>query len=113
MTRSDADDARRKIFGYELRQRSVPGMLDSFIHVDGELQKCRERLQEIECQLPRLKAEAARYANVKASLAPWPWIRINRERNAELDQQEVLHGRLPQRRGISGDMSGRTVLTTG
>jgi hypothetical protein len=109
MSKDDADHAKRKLLGYEVKSRSVPGELDKKVHVAGELEKCREKLAEVEEQLPRLKIEAARYAQVRESLKPWPWVRINRERNAALDTQSILNGRLPSPRGNSRNMAGYTI----
>ena len=92
---------RRKLEGYEERKKpSLPGFLDEYFHVDGNLDRCRADLAAVEAKLPRLEYEAARYLQVKKSLAPWPWIRINRERNAAFDRQEVVNGRRPLKRGV-------------
>ena len=91
---------RRKLEGYEEKDMpSLPGILDTHHHVPGTLDQARVKLTEIERQLPRLRADAARYAQVKASLAPWPWVRINRERNAALDRQAITNGKMPVKRG--------------
>lgn len=93
---------RRKLEGYEEKDSpSLPGILDTYHHVDGNLDRCRADLAEVESKLPRLEFEAARYRQVRASLAPWPWIRINRERNAELDRQTIVNGQMPIKRGRS------------
>ena len=94
------DHERRKLEGYEERDSpSLPGILDTYHHVDGNLDRCRADLAEVEARLPRLEARAAEYVRVRKSLAPWPWIRINRERNAELDRQIVVNGSMPLKRG--------------
>lgn len=112
MSKSDADHARRKLLGYEEKVKpSLPGVVDTQVHVPGSLEKVREKLADIEHRLPRLQAEAARYANMKASLAPWPWARINRIRNEELDQEQILNGKLPHPRG-GRSMAGYTLSTT-
>jgi hypothetical protein len=91
---------RRKLEGYEERKKpSLPGFLDEYFHVDGNLDRCRVDLAAVESNLPRLEYEAARYAQVRASLAPWPWVRINRERNAVLDRQTIVNGSMPLKRG--------------
>ena len=109
MSKSEATHARKKILGYEEKVKpSLPGVLDTSVHVPGSLEKCREKLADIESRLPRLQAEAARYANMKASLAPWPWARINRIRNEELDQEQILNGKLPHPRGARS-MAGYTI----
>jgi hypothetical protein len=65
---------RRKLEGYEDRKKpSLPGFLDEYFHVDGNLDRCRADLAAVEATLPRLEYEAARYLQVKKSLAPWPW----------------------------------------
>ena len=75
---------RRKLEGYEAKDTpSLPGILDTYHHVDGNLDRCRADLASLEAKLPRLEYEAARYLQVKKSLAPWSWVRINRERNAD------------------------------
>ena len=87
---------RRKLTGYDEKDSpSLPGILDTYHHVDGNLDRCRADLADVEARLPRLEARAAEYRRVKASLAPWPWHRINRERNAELDRQLIVNGRRP------------------
>jgi hypothetical protein len=89
---------RRKLLGHEERKKpSLPGILDEYFHVDGNLDRCRADLAAVEAKLPRLEYEAARYLQVKKSLAPWSWVRINKERNAAFDRQEVLNGRRPKR----------------
>jgi hypothetical protein len=94
------DHERRKLEGYEEKDMpSLPGILDTYHHVDGNLDKCRADLAEVEARLPRLELRAAEYVRVKKSLAPWPWPRINKERNAALDRQEVVNGRMPLKRG--------------
>jgi hypothetical protein len=91
---------RRKLLGYEQKKSpSLPGILDEYFHVDGTLDRARAKLAEIEKQLPRLENHAAEYVRVKKSLAPWPWSRINSERNRELDRQVVVSGSLPIKRG--------------
>jgi hypothetical protein len=91
---------RRKLEGYEAKDvPSLPGILDTYHHVDGNLDKCRADLADLEARLPRLEARAAEYRRVKASLAPWPWHRINKERNAELDRQVIVNGQMPVKRG--------------
>jgi hypothetical protein len=95
------DAERRKLEGYEERKKpSLPGILDEYFHVDGNLDRCRADLAAVEAKLPRLEYEAARYLQVKKSLAPWPWVRINRERNAAFDRQEAVNGRRPVKRGV-------------
>lgn len=92
---------RRKLLGYEEKDTpSLPGILDTYHHVDGNLDKARARLAEIEGRLPYLETQAARYAQVRGSLAPWPWVRINRERNAALDRQTIVNGQMPLKRGM-------------
>jgi hypothetical protein len=92
---------RRKLEGYEEKDSpSLPGILDTYHHVDGNLDRCRADLADVEARLPRLEARAAEYRRVKQSLAPWPWHRINKERNAELDRQVVVNGRMPLKRGM-------------
>jgi hypothetical protein len=94
------DHERRKLEGYEEKDTpSLPGILDTYHHVDGNLDRCRADLADLEARLPRLELRAAEYRRVKKSLAPWPWARINRERNAELDRQVVMNGSLPLKRG--------------
>jgi len=96
------DHERRKLEGYEEKKKpSLPGIFDEYFHVDGNLDKCRADLAEVEARLPRLKARAAEYRRVKQSLAPWPWVRINRERNAALDRQVIVNGTMPLKRGVS------------
>jgi hypothetical protein len=91
---------RRKLLGYEQKKSpSLPGMLDEYFHVDGTLDRARAKLTDIEARLPRLEAQAAEYVRVKKSLAPWPWVRINRERNAALDRQVIVNGRIPVKHG--------------
>jgi hypothetical protein len=91
---------RRKLEGYEAKDvPSLPGILDTYHHVDGNLDTARADLADIEARLPRLEARAAEYVRVKKSLAPWPWSRINRERNAELDRQIIVNGTTPVKRG--------------
>jgi hypothetical protein len=91
---------RRKLIGYEQKKSpSLPGILDEYFHVDGTLDRARARLAEVEKQLPRLEARAAEYVRVKKSLAPWPWPRINKERNAALDRQVIVNGTMPVKRG--------------
>jgi len=91
---------RRKLEGYDEKDSpSLPGILDTYHHVDGNLDRARADLAEVEARLPRLEARAAEYRRVKASLAPWPWHRINKERNTELDRQVIVNGSMPQRRG--------------
>jgi hypothetical protein len=91
---------KRKLLGYEQKKSpSLPGMLDEYFHVDGTLDRARARLAEVEKQLPRLELRAAEYRRVKKSLAPWSWVRINRERNATLDRQIVVNGQMPVKRG--------------
>jgi hypothetical protein len=93
---------RRKLEGYEERDSpSLPGILDTYHHVDGNLDRCRADLADLESKLPRHELRAAEYVRVKKSLAPWPWHRINRERNAALDRQVIVNGSLPQKRGRS------------
>jgi cob(I)alamin adenosyltransferase len=108
MSKSDADHARRKILGYETKEPSLPGVLDTKVHVPGSLEKVREKLTDIERRLPRLQHEAAVYANTKKSLAPWPWSKINRLRNDELDQEQIMNGKLPHPRG-GRSMAGYTI----
>jgi hypothetical protein len=92
---------KRKLLGHEEKKKpSLPGIVDEYFHVDGTLDRARARLAEVEKQLPRLELRAAEYVRVRKSLAPWPWARINRERNAALDRQVVVNGSLPQRRGM-------------
>jgi hypothetical protein len=94
------DHERRKLEGYDEKDSpSLPGILDTYHHVDGNLDRCRADLAEVEARLPRLEARAAEYRRVKQSLAPWPWHRINKERNAQLDRQVIVNGSMPQRRG--------------
>jgi hypothetical protein len=93
---------RRKLEGYEEKDSpSLPGILDTYHHVDGNLDKCRADLADLEARLPRLEARAAEYRRVKQSLAPWPWHRINRERNAQLDRQVIVNGGTVVKRGRS------------
>jgi hypothetical protein len=93
---------RRKLEGYDAKDvPSLPGILDTYHHVDGNLDTARADLADLESKLPRLQFEAARYLQVKKSLAPWPWHRINRERNAEFTRQEIVNGRMPVKRGTS------------
>jgi hypothetical protein len=93
---------KRKLLGYEQKKSpSLPGMLDEYFHVDGTLDRARVRLAEVEKQLRRLELRAAEYCRVKESLAPWPWPRINSERNAALDRQVVVNGQMPVKRGRS------------
>jgi hypothetical protein len=96
------DHERRKLEGYEEKDSpSLPGILDTYHHVDGNLDKCRADLADLEARLPRLEARAAEYRRVKQSLAPWPWSRINRERNAQLDRQVIVNGGTVVKRGRS------------
>jgi hypothetical protein len=96
------DHECRKLEGYEEKDSpSLPGILDTYHHVDGNLDRCRADLADLEARLPRLEYEAARYLQVKKSLAPWPWYRINKERNAELDRQVIVNGSMPLKRGRS------------
>jgi hypothetical protein len=91
---------RRKLLGHEEKRKpSLPGILDEYFHVDGTLDRARAKLAEIESQLPRLELHAAEYVRVKKSLAPWPWVRINRERNAGLDRKVIVNGQMPLKRG--------------
>jgi hypothetical protein len=91
---------KRKLLGYEQKKSpSLPGILDEYFHVDGTLDRARQRLAEVEKQLPRLELRAAEYVRVKKSLAPWPWVRINRERNETLDRQVIVNGTMPLKRG--------------
>jgi hypothetical protein len=100
---------KRKILGFQDKKRpSIPGMADEYFHVEGNLEKRRAELARLEENLPRLQAEAARYVQIKKSLEPWPWHRINRERNDELDRQEIANGRMPHKRG-GANMLSRTV----
>jgi hypothetical protein len=93
---------RRKLEGYEEKNSpSLPGILDTYHHVDGNLDIARADLAEVEARLPRLEARAAEYVRVKKSLAPWPWNVINRLRNEDLDRQAITNGKMPQRRGTS------------
>jgi hypothetical protein len=93
---------RRKLEGYDEKDSpSLPGILDTYHHVDGNLDRCRADLADLEARLPRLEARAAEYRRVKASLAPWPWHVINRLRNEGLDRQAVVNGRMPVKRGVS------------
>jgi hypothetical protein len=93
---------RRKLEGYEEKDSpSLPGILDTYHHVDGNLDRCRADLADLEARLPRLEARAAEYRRVKQSLAPWPWHRINRERNAQLDRQTIVNGGTVVKRGRS------------
>jgi hypothetical protein len=108
MSKLDAEHAKKKILGYDTKERELPGVLTTKVHVPGSLERVREKLADIESRLPRLQAEAARYANMKASLAPWPWVRINRERNNELDQEQILNGKMPHPRG-GRSMAGYTI----
>jgi hypothetical protein len=95
-----SEHERRKLLGHEERKKpSLPGIVDEYFHVDGTLDRARARLAEVEKQLPRLELRAAEYRRVKQSLAPWPWARINRERNAELDRQIIVGGQMPLKRG--------------
>jgi hypothetical protein len=94
------DHEKRKLLGYEEKVKpSLPGILDTYFHVDGNIDRARTKLAEIERRLPRLEAEAARYAQVKAALAPWPWSRISRERSAVLKRQLIVNGEMPVKRG--------------
>jgi hypothetical protein len=93
---------RRKLEGYEERKKpSLPGILDEYFHVDGNLDRCRADLADLEARLPRLEARAAEYRRVKQSLSPWPWHRINSERNATLDRQVIVNGGTVVKRGRS------------
>jgi|SRR5580692_119710 hypothetical protein len=94
------DHERRKLEGYEEKDSpSLPGILDTYHHVDGNLDRARADLAEVEARLPRLELRAAEYVRVKKSLAPWPWPRINKERNEALDRQVVVGGQMPIKRG--------------
>jgi hypothetical protein len=94
------DHERRKLEGYEAKDTpSLPGILDTYHHVPGTLDIARADLADLEARLPRLELRAAEYRRVKQSLAPWSWHRINKERNSELDRQEVVNGRMPLKRG--------------
>jgi len=96
-----SEHEKRKLLGYEQKKSpSLPGILDEYFHVDGTLDRAHAKLAEVEKQLPRLEARAAEYRRVKQSLAPWSWFRINRERSAALDRQEVVNGRMPLKRGV-------------
>jgi hypothetical protein len=96
------DHERRKLEGYTEKDRpSLPGIADTFHHVPGNLEKARADLAEVEARLPRLEARAAEYRRVKQSLAPWPWVRINTERNKALDRQVITNGQMPLKRGVS------------
>jgi hypothetical protein len=109
MSKQDRAEAKRKILGYEVKSgASLPGVLDTKVHVPGSLEKVREKLLDIERRLPRLQYEATVYANMKASLAPWPWSKINRLRNDELDQEQIMNGRSPHPRG-GRSMAGYTI----
>jgi hypothetical protein len=93
---------KRKLLGYEQKKSpSLPGMLDEYFHVDGTLDRARVRLAEVQSRLPRLEAHAAEYRRLKKSLAPWPWARINAERNNALDRQVIVNGAMPVKRGVS------------
>jgi len=112
MTRVDAEDVKRKIFGWEEPVRNeLPGIARTFVHIEGQLEKTREKLNNIEKDLPRLKVMVAEYENIERSLRKWSWFRINRIREAELAQQSILNGKLVERRG-EPTASARTVLTT-
>ncbi len=94
LSSNPSEQEKRKLLGYEQKKSpSLPGILDERFHVDGNLERCRADLAAVEAKLPRHEYEAARYLQVKKSLAPWPWVRINRERNAAFDRQEVVNGR--------------------
>ena len=96
------DHERRKLEGYTEKDRpSLPGIADTFHHVDGNLDIARADLADLEARLPRLETRAAEYVRVKKSLAPWPWHRINKERNSELDRQTIVNGSMPLKRGRS------------
>jgi hypothetical protein len=96
------DHEKRKLLGYEQKKSpSLPGILDEYFHVDGNLDRCRADLADLEARLPRLEARAAEYRRVKQSLAPWPWHRINKERNEQLDRQVIVNGGTVVKRGRS------------
>src|SRR5580704_16199875 len=53
---------RRKLEGYDAKDvPSLPGILDTYHHVDGNLDIARADLADLESKLPRLQFEAARY----------------------------------------------------
>lgn len=113
MERNEREHFTRKIFGHDERVKpSLPGVLDSYFHIAGTIELCRDRIAAIEQELPRLKRRAKIYLNHKNSFKPWSWARINRERNKRLDRDAIANGQLPLQRGVSAGM-GRVVMVDG
>lgn len=113
MDRQEREHFTRKIFGHDEKVKpSLPGVLDTTFHVQGTIERCRERIAAIEGRLPLLKRRAAIYLNLKNSFKPWPWARINRERNARLTRDAIANGHLPEQRGLTAGL-GRVVMVDG
>ena len=112
MDRQERDHFTRKIFGHEEKHKSLPGLLDTYFHVAGTLELCRERIAAIERGLPVLKRRTEIYLNLKNSFKPWPWARINRERNARINRDAIANGHLPEQRGLHAGL-GWVVMVDG
>jgi len=93
------DEEKRAILGWDEKVRpSLPGVLDTKVHIEGSLEKTKAKLAQVECELPLLENKAARYEQLRKQLEPWPTWRIDRLRNAENERRLIAHGKPVQRR---------------
>jgi len=94
------EQERRNIEGYRIKVTpSLPGVADTFTHVDGTLEKTKAKLAAVERELPLLQAKAERYEQLRQQLAVWPWHRINDLQNREAERSLISRGKPVQKRG--------------
>jgi hypothetical protein len=102
-------DERQKLLGFETPvMPELPGVARQFKHVPGTLEIVREKIAQLEKELPRVRLEAARYRHIKASFRHPAVIAL--ERNRRVERALTVAGKSVQPRGaMSRNMMSRTV----
>jgi hypothetical protein len=92
-------EVQRRVHGYEDKVKpSLPGRLDEYFHVDGLLQRAKDRLADVEKTFEFLEIQVARFDADMSALTLWPSHRIVQELNLVNDEAILLNGGNPQRR---------------
>ena len=109
LANNPTEQEKRDILGYQQKVLpSLAGIADTFVQVPGTLERTREKLQQIETDLPRLERMIADYDSLRESVKGWTWARINQIRNAENERHLISKGRAVQKRGRPS-MAGYTL----
>lgn len=95
LSSNPTEDEKRSLLGYEEKVRpELPGVATSYVHIQGNLEKVREQIADLQREISQFRIHAARYQAVKKSFDLWPIHRINQERNARVRRQDIVAGRL-------------------